>query len=111
MNNDVEDIFLGKIFFYKYQFFFNQDSKGIGFYNPNIKFNISNNNDKENINDKKDNNFIYKILAIVFGSLLFIAIVIIFIYSLNKCKNKKKKRANELDDEYDYVSDKNIINN
>ena len=111
MNNDVEDIFLGKIFFYKYQFFFNQDSKGIGFYNPNIKFNISNNNDKENINDKKDNNFIYKILAIVFGSLLFIAIVIIFIYSLNKLKNKKKKRANELDDEYDYVSDKNIINN
>ena len=113
MNNDVEDLFLGRLFFYKYQFFFNQDSKGIGFYNPNIKFDISN-NDKENIHGKKDkekeNNFKYIILVIVLGCLLLIAIVIIFIYAFNKCKSKKRKRANELDDEYDYVSDKNIIN-
>ena len=115
MVTDVEDFFLGRVFLLKYQFFFNPDSKGTGFYNPNIKFDIYN-NDTENMNNKKEklkekeNNVKYKILIIVLGCLLFITIIISFIYAFNKCKNKKRKRANELDDDYDYVSDKNIIN-
>ena len=116
MNTDVQDFFLGRVFLFKYQFFFNQDSKGTGFYNPNIKFDI-NKNDTESINDrneklkeKEKENYKYKILIIVLGCLLFISIVIIFIYAFNKCKNKKRKRANELDDDFDYYSDKNIIN-
>ena len=115
INNDLDNFFLGRVFFYKYQFFFDLDSKEIGFYNPNIKLNITNDNDKDNIDDKndnkeKENNFKYIILVIALGCLLFITIVIIFIYAFNTSKNKKRKRANELDDDFDYFSDKNNIN-
>ena len=107
-NDDVEDWFLGRAFFLKYQFFFNPDAKSIGFYNPNIKFNKNNDNKNEII--KNENNFKFIILIIVLSSLLIISIVALIFFFKNY-KNKKKKRANELDDDFDYTSDKNIINN
>ena len=107
MNNDADDYFLGRIFLYKYQFYFNPDSKSIGFYNPNIKFNKSNN---ENTIVSNENNSKYLIYIIVLGSLLFISVICIFIIFFKNYKNKKRKRANELDDEYDYVSSNKIIN-
>ena len=107
INDDVEDWFLGRIFFLKYQFFFNPDSKSIGFYNPNIKFNKNNDNKIEIINNE---NYKFIIFIIVLSSLLIISITI-FLFFFKNYKNRKKKRANELDDDFDYTSDKNIINN
>ena len=107
MNNDADDYFLGRIFLYKYQFYFNPDSKSIGFYNPNIKFNKSNN---ENKNINNENNSKYFIFVILLISLLFISVIIIFIIFFTYNKNKKRKRANELNDEYNYISNNKIIN-
>ena len=107
MNNDVDDWFLGRVFLKKYQFFFNPDSKYIGFYNPNIKFNKTN-SVNEIINN--ENNSKYLIFVVILISLLFISVIIIFIIFFTYDKNKKRKRANELDDEYDYVSNNKIIN-
>jgi len=108
MSNDVDDWFLGRIFFYKYQMFFNTDSKSIGFYNPNIKFNKK--NKEKNIIIENEENKTYLIYVIILGCLLVIAIVfiLVFVYIYKNYQNKKRKRANELDDEFDYVSDKNI---
>ena len=103
MNNDVDDWFLGNIFLKKYQLFFSQDSKIIGFYNPNI--NIIRNEEEEHI---KENNFNYLIIITIgLSLLLFICLIIIFCYVSKNYKNKKK-RANELDDDYDYNLDTNI---
>ena len=84
---------LGNIFSLKYKFVFNPDTKQIGFYK-----NIKNSN---NI-DSKDYSFIFKIILIIVLSLLLILLGFILgkmIYGL-----KRKKRANELADDYDYTS-------
>ena len=87
---------LGNIFSLKYKFVFNPDTKQIGFYK-----NIKNANDI----DSKDYSFIFKIILIIVLSLLLILLGFILgkmIYGL-----KRKKRANELTDDYDYVSNEN----
>ena len=109
INEDIDDWFLGKIFFKNYQFFFNTDSKSIGFYNPNIKFYI-NNNPYEIVKRKNENNSTYIFFIVILSIFLFISFIFIFIYVYINSKNKKRKRANELDDEFDYEADKNIIN-
>ena len=87
---------LGNIFSLKYKFVFNPDTKQIGLY-KNIK-------NANNI-DSKDYSFIFKIILIIVLSLLLILLGFILgkkIYGL-----KRKKRANELNDDYDYASNEN----
>ena len=87
---------LGNIFSLKYKFVFNPDTKQIGFYK---------NTKNANNNDSKDYSFIFKIILIIFLSLLLILLGFILgkmIYGL-----KRKKRANELADDYDYTSNEN----
>ena len=97
---------LGNIFLRKYQFTFNLESKEIGFYNPNLEKKEINNGNKE-----KDSS---KVLLYIF-LILALCIIIGFIGYFVKIKLYpsviKKKRANELDDEFEYVSHKNINNN
>ena len=83
---------LGIPFLKEYQFSINEDSKKIYFYN---KIKISENE------EKKENRTIYIILIIILSIFLFISFLIagIFIYY----KNIRKKRKNELDDDYDYA--------
>ena len=83
---------LGIPFLKEYQFSINEDSKKIYFYN---KIKISENE------EKKENRTIYIILIIIISIFLFISFLIagIFIYY----KNIRKKRKNELDDDYDYA--------
>jgi hypothetical protein len=105
---EVDDWFLGDIFFSKYQFVFNHDSKTISFYNINLDFEHKENSTKTIIiNKSMDWKLI--ILIIVLSSILFIGVGFIVGKTIYK-KYKKKKRANELDDDYDYVSDKKILN-
>ena len=86
--NYYEKILLGKYFFKKYPTTFNQESKKIGFY--------INNNLKDN---KKRNGYFF----INFILLLLILIVLIFIFFyLFRLINKRKKKAFELIDDYEY---------
>ena len=97
---------LGNIFMRKFQFIFNLDTKEIGFYNPKLN---KYNNEGYNINKNSSNIIIYIILIIILCLLLFG--ICLFIKMKFYPKVEKKKRANELDDEYEYVTYKNNSNN
>ena len=101
---DLDEWFFGNIFLRKYQLVFNQEAKTISFYNPNIEVYTEENNDKIII-IKKSFEFKYIIIILCLSFVLFLCIG--FIIGYNKYKNKKKKRANELDDEYEYIADNN----
>ena len=87
---------LGKPFFKKYNLIFEYDSKQIGLYTQ-----TSNEN-----NTKNQNSFIY--LLIIIGLIIIIILLIIVLY---KCYIilPRKKRANEMNDDYEYIE--NLINN
>ena len=115
-NGDVDDWYFGYIFLKKYQFSFDQDAKRITFYNQDSldneeKDNNENkgkNNNKSN-NDKKEKMNYLAIILVIISWIIFIGVGIIlgtFIYK--KCY--KKKRANELNDDYEYVSESNNNN-
>ena len=96
---------LGKLFSLKYKFIFNQKEKLIGFYTK--KHNQNENGDKE-----PDSSNFKMILMICIIAVLSIFLVI-FGYFLGKYINKtRKRRANELTDDFDYSQDiKNENNN
>ena len=92
----------GTPLYLKYSFVYNGDAKTIGFYQK--KNNEEKNNDKNNNNWKIELNFI-KIIVIIILFLIFISsIIIISYYFGKKCNLKRKKHANELDDNYEYSS-------
>lgn len=96
----------GKIFMKKYPFVFDYDKKTISFVNI-YNINISDNgqgNAPENGEDKFTFWDYFKIFLLIF--LIIIGIVVgVFIGRLLWFKNRKK-RANELDDDYEYNNDK-----
>ena len=104
--NDVSSRWsLGKIFSLKYKFIFNQDNKQIGFYK---KINNTNKEHKEENTNSDSTTLIW----IISGIVALGVILILLGYFLGKYVNKvRKKRANELNDEYDYVQDKKNENN
>ena len=108
---------LGEPFFYKTRYnpiVFNEDSKAIGFYNSALP-KISNEEYIKNQNNKKENNSnnsssgnIWLYIGIGVGIIILVALA----YYLGKVLNdKRKKRANELNDEFDYVSGRPINSN
>ena len=108
MKGNDDNWFFGSIFFRKYQFVFNPDSRVINFYDVNIT-------DENNVNtgdeDKNKNGkliYFLVIFGIIISWILFI-ILGIFIGKYIYKKYNKKLRANELDDKYEYISEK-IIN-
>ena len=113
-DGQIDEWFLGRAFLNKYQFFFNPDTKVIGFYNPNIlveKINDEDDNIKKDKNN--DSNILskYLIYVLILSFLLFISIIFGIFYACKSCNNnKKRKRANELDDEFEYFENKKIIN-
>ena len=86
---------MGRPFLQKYQFIINPDKKFIFFYS--------------NLNPKSEEDYSRTIILIIviIGSIIIILIIGYIIwkcfYSLN---NSRKKRANELDDEYEYTEKK-----
>ncbi len=100
----------GKNFMKKYQFIFRYDQKNIGFlkYNEISGEKNTNNTPKETILNKKT----LQILLIVALSIVLIGIIILGVYFfMKKCYKKRKKRANELDDEnYEYDEKAYAIN-
>ncbi len=93
---------LGRIFLKKYLTIFNADKKKIYFYNTK-KINEDNSN---NNNEEKTFNEWWKIIIIIF--LISIIIFLIIGILIGKVLYKKrKKHANELDDEYIYKANTN----
>ena len=110
---DIDDWYLGNIFLRKYQLVFNQDSKLISFYNKDIIViddeDNEDNEEKEIIIYKSNDDLKYIILFICLSLIVFIGIGFIIGYLIYRNnKNKKKKRANELVDDYEYMADNNI---
>ena len=95
---DIKYYVLGKIFLQKYLLIFNQDSKTIGFYNPDLKLN---NNYKK-----------YNLLIRIFGIIIVIACSALGFYLAKKIyEHSRKKRINEINDQYEYNSyEKHNIN-
>ena len=94
---------LGNIFLKKYQFTFNLESKEIEYYNPNLE-------KKEN-NKEKDYSKIILYILLILSLLVIIGFIAYFVKIKLYPKVLKKKRANELDDDFDYVSQKNNDSN
>ena len=109
--------YLGLPFYKAYQLVFNYDSKTIGLYlTKNIQRVVHENNNSGNktnniVNEEKGNNrnrsIVRTLLEILFG----ICLVIIAFFIGKKINEQRKKRANELQDDYEYYSNnKNDIN-
>ena len=123
---------LGQPFLKPHEFIFDFDSKTIGYYDINIykraenkktkkikdvveeKININNNitNDKKYINNNnKSINSIKDIISSIIKYIIIGIIIIVAFYLGMKIKQSRKKKANELkDDDYEYISHNNNIN-
>ena len=104
----------GKPFFLKYTFVYNGDAKTIGFYlKKNNKNNIDEKNNNNKFSEKKwklEINF-WKIIFIgIFFFIFILLIIAISFYLGKKCNIIRKKHANELNDNYDYISS-SFLNN
>ena len=110
--------YLGIPFYKAYQLVFNYDSKTIGLYlTKNIqnvvhKNNNSGNNKTNNIaNEEKENIRSRSNVRTLLEILLGICLVIIAFFIGKKINEQRKKRANELQDDYEYyANNKNNIN-
>ena len=92
---------LGEPIFKKYQFIFNKNSKRIGLYT-----NINNKKNNKGISFWKKNKW-YLILIILLVILCGVLGYMLFIFW--KRRPKRKKIANELDDEFDYTTQSNKL--
>ena len=100
---------LGEPFLKKYNLIFNQETNRIGLY-TDMNFG-GNNNDEDNLENKSfwSRNKWYIILIIILVIVCAGLGIMIFLYK--KVIPKRRKKANELDDEFDYSSkDRYIIN-
>ena len=96
---------IGYPFFKKYEFVFQPDKKIIGTYIAYPKVST-------NDNGNKTNTSVILLICLVCVLFVVISVLSIFLFKLLK-KKLKKKRANELDDNFDYsppVEDNKIIN-
>ena len=106
--NYVEKVWgLGIPFLKKYQFVFDEDKKLIGYYNTQ-----ENENEEETVNKENENkiNLYVLIVILLLVILLLFALAFFLVYKLIYSK-RRRKRANELEDDgYDY-DNKLSINN
>ena len=117
---------LGQPFLKYHQFVFDYDSKTVGYYDTNIykkKENKKNEDESNVINDKeknetdysnknKENKGLNNIVKIIIQIIIIGFIAFLAFYFGMKIKESRKKRANELiDDNYEYLSHNNNINN
>lgn len=87
---------LGKIFLEKYLFNFDMESKRIGFYKDKSNIGSDSNNEENSFNKILLTNLIWLLIVIVTG-------IVGFLIGKKLYKSIRKKRAFELDDNYDYT--------
>ena len=100
-NTDLDEWFMGIIFLRKYNLVFNQDSKTISFYNPNIPISTDK---KQEINNNTNNSsrYIIIILIIIIFAIIIIIIIRIFFFKNIFTASKNKKRINHIYENFDY---------
>ena len=100
---------LGKPFIKKYNFTYDIDTKQIYFYDHN--FDKHNSGDHKNI--EKFGSQKYNILLVIIGVLCLSVIIMIALVTTKIILQPKKKKANELKDDFDYINEdsKNKNNN
>ena len=117
--------FLGLPFYQKYRLVFNFDSKTIGFYNHYMDINQGDEEDdngtNENYKNKNDNKILNtnNYIKIIIEVIICIFLIIVAFIVGKKINEKRKKRANELnDDNYEYalqnnkdINKNNVIDN
>ena len=120
-NNTNQMWEMGELFLRKYLTSFNYDSKTISFYKAqldeiNKKTDIPYSNrdsdgNKKNGYNKERSETIRIVVEVVVGVVL-VVVIIIFVICFIKQKKQRKKRAEELNDEYEYIPNNNdkIIN-
>ena len=96
---------LGNIFLRKYQFVFNLESKEIKFYNPSLEKKLPGDE------SEKDTSKVILYVCLIVALCMILAGGGYFIKTRCFPSIKKKKRANELDDDFEYESHKNETNN
>ena len=101
---------LGEPFLYKYKFVFNQEQKTIGFYNHLLKETKEEYDSDDKNKKSNDYNKTQIIINYIIGIMIIILFIVIIIYIIKKLLIKKKTRANELVDDYEYVSNSNNEN-
>jgi hypothetical protein len=100
---------LGIPFLKKYKLSFNGDNRIITYYEKynNNKTN-NNNNGGDNLNEDNNNSTFIKIVII--GVLLVIFFVLGILFHKNIIRLPRKKKANELEDDYEYTINPNPLN-
>ena len=100
---------LGIPFLKKYKLSFNGDNRIITYYEKynNNKTN-NNNNGGDNLNEDNNNSTFIKIIII--GVLLVIFFVLGILFHKNIIRLPRKKKANELEDDYEYTINPNPLN-
>ena len=107
-NKNSQEWTIGEQFIKKHTFSFNIDRKSILFYNEkqfNDNFEENDAIEYDNL-EKKENKNIFIIILIVAG----ICFSILSFYLGIKIRERRKKRANELRDEYEYISERETNN-
>ena len=105
---------LGEPFTSLYKFVFNQEQKTIGFYNPLLKKIPNSNFDLDNIkknntyinNNDKSNSTMKTILNYILYFICILVCIFIIFYIFRKLCIKRKIRANELIENFDYLPNK-----
>ena len=92
---------LGKTFLKKYSFNYDMPNKKIGFYRKTKSKQNTDDNDNK-IKNKEEKNYYVLINLIWLSIVLSIGIATFFIIKQLFCYKNRKKRANELDDSFDY---------
>ena len=92
----IKRLKLGMPFFKKYKFSFNTDAKIIKYYEKVVN---KNKKDKNEIEEEKNYTAI-KIIIIILLLIIFFGLGVLFHKIITK--SKRKKKANELDDDYEY---------
>ena len=100
---------IGTIFLKKYFFTFNQETKMIGYYNEDLPGGKKNKNRNNNDNILFFSN--YKYLVISIGVLIIIFGAVGFFFGKMVYDRVRKKRINEVEDNYDYFPEENDGNN
>ena len=105
-NNPTNSFLLGSIFFKKYFFCFDNNNNQIGFVQENDNSNNSNNNTKEVITLHWYNS-VGTVIALIF---VIMIIGLGGLYFGKKIYYRRKLRANELEDEFEYENTKDKNN-
>lgn len=100
---------LGKIFSLKYKLIFNAELREIGLYKK-FKNNTKSDNTNENVDDNSDKSKLVVQITVI-GLLCLLFLILGLILGKKIYKYQRKKRANEMDDNYEYIADDKIPDN